>query len=193
VPRRIGAPDYGGQMVERRILDLIDAKDGIERAAVALMREFHAIDVVRNSTRLLSNGKHLIFRNVDEFRVGVDKAPDQPGAGDTVDLRMFSRYPFSRGSPDVSPRGHSPLGPIGNAAFQEVRLHSHEAQGGGHPLADLMAVNAVRDDLAAARQFGSPLFHAIGRAMKGISHEPVGAGKVGIAPHVDNDRRRFGA
>jgi len=28
--------------------------------------------------------------------------------------------------------------------------------------------------------------------MKRISHKRVGAGKVSIAPHVDDDRRRFG-
>src|SRR5258708_19634279 len=39
---------------------LVDAQDGIERAAFALMREFHALNVVRDPTRLLGNGKDLI-------------------------------------------------------------------------------------------------------------------------------------
>src|SRR6266536_2627532 len=101
------------------------------------MGELHAIDVIRNSPHAFGNRNDLILRNVDEFRVGIDKAPDQPGAGNTVNLRMFSRYPFTRRSPDVSARGHSPLGPTGNAAFQEIRLNSHDAQGGCDPLADL--------------------------------------------------------
>jgi hypothetical protein len=33
----------------------------------------------------------------------------------------------------------------------------------------------------------------IARAKKRIGHWRIGAGKVSIAPHVDDDRRRFGA
>src|SRR6267378_7949654 len=54
-------------------------------------------------------------------------------------------------------------------------------------------MNAVGDDLASARQIRLPLFDPIGRAMKRISHERASVGKVSIAPHVDDDRRRFGA
>src|ERR1700737_974255 len=138
-------------MIERRILDLVNTQDGIERAAVALMREFHAIDVVGDSTRLLGNGKNLILRDVDKLRIGIDEAPDQPGAGNSVDLRMFSRHPFAGSCADVAGGGEPLLGPVGYAPFQEVRLYAHEAQCGGYALADLTSVNAVGDDLAAAR------------------------------------------
>src|SRR6266576_1304321 len=57
-------------MVKCRILDVIDAQDGIERAAFALMREFHPINVVRDPTRLSGDGKDLILRNVDELCIG---------------------------------------------------------------------------------------------------------------------------
>src|SRR5216683_6190531 len=148
-------------MIKRRILDLVDAQDGIERAAFALMREFHAIDVIRNPARLSGNSEDLILRDVDELCIGIDEAADQPGTGDAVDLRVLARHPLARSYPDVAARGQSPLNPIGNAAFQKVRLDPHEAQCGSYALADLLAVNAVCDDLAAVRQNVSPLFHII--------------------------------
>ena len=42
MPRRIGAPNDGREMIKRGILDVVDAQDGIERAAFALMCEFDA-------------------------------------------------------------------------------------------------------------------------------------------------------
>src|SRR5258708_30484419 len=89
-------------MVERRVLDVVDPQNGVERAALAFMREFHAIDVVWYPARLLSDGEDLILRDVDELGIGIDEAPDQPGTCDTVDLRMVARHPLPCGSPDVS-------------------------------------------------------------------------------------------
>src|SRR5258708_13420502 len=113
-------------MIERRVLYVVDAKNGIERAALAFMREFHAIDVVGYPARLLSDGKDLVLRDVDERCIGIDEAPDQPGTGDTVDLRMFSRHPLAWGRPDVAPRRQSLVGPAGNAAFQDTSPDPHQ-------------------------------------------------------------------
>src|SRR5258705_4002399 len=98
-------------MIERRIPDVVDAQDGIERAAFALMREFHTIDVVRDPTGLLGDGKDLILRDVDELCIGIDKAAYQPGTGNTIDLRVFACHPLAR-SADVAARGQSLLSPI---------------------------------------------------------------------------------
>ena len=70
MPRCIGAPDDCRQMMKRRIPDVADAQnvdtqDGVERAALALMREFHRIDVVGRPARLLGDGENLILREVD--------------------------------------------------------------------------------------------------------------------------------
>src|SRR5258707_1235113 len=157
------------------------------------MREFHTIDVVRNPTRLLSNSEYLILRHVDEFCIGIDEASDQPGTSNTIDLWVFSRHPLARGRPDVAACRHSLFGPTSNTAFQEVCFDSHEAQCSGHALANFASVNAVGDDLAPARQISSPLFDMVRRAMKRVGHERIGVGKISIAPHVDYDRRRFGA
>src|ERR1700726_5182990 len=99
-------------MIECRVLDVVDAQDGVERAALAFMGEFHPIDVVRNSAGLLRDGDDLILGNIDEFRVGIDEAPDEPGTGDAVDLRVFSRHPLAWSCPDVAACGQSLLNPI---------------------------------------------------------------------------------
>ncbi|GCC47213.1 hypothetical protein chiPu_0031396, partial [Chiloscyllium punctatum] len=122
VPRRVGAPDNRRQMVERRILDLVDAQNGIERAAFALVREFHAIDIVGNPARPLGDRDDLILRDVDELRIRIDEAPDQPGASNTVDLRVFTCHPLARGGADVAARREPLLSPIRNTAFEEIRL-----------------------------------------------------------------------
>jgi hypothetical protein len=57
-------------MMKRRIPDVADAQnvdtqDGVERAALALMLEFHRIDVVWRPARLLGDGENLNLRQVD--------------------------------------------------------------------------------------------------------------------------------
>src|SRR6476660_6652598 len=105
-------------MIQRRILDLVDAQDGIERAAFALMREFRAVDVVRDPAGFLGNGEDLILRDVDEFCVRIDEATDQPGTGNSVDLRVFACHPLARGRADVATGGQSVLSPVSNTALQ---------------------------------------------------------------------------
>src|SRR5260370_22448378 len=114
-------------MIERRILDLVDAQDSVERTTLAVMREFHPIDVVRNPTRLFCNSKNLILGDVDEFCIGINEASDQPGTGDTVDLRVFACHPFARSSADVAACRQSLPSPIVNATFQEARLDPYNA------------------------------------------------------------------
>ena len=57
-------------MLERPVPDLVDTQDGIERAALAFMGEFHPIDVIRSSTGLFGNGQDLtpvtgVFKDVN--------------------------------------------------------------------------------------------------------------------------------
>jgi hypothetical protein len=153
------------------------------------VREFHSVDVIGNRTRLLGNRDYLILRDVDKLCIGIDEAPDQSGAGDSIYLRVFSRHPLARGRPDVTACGQSLLSPIRNAAFQEVRLDPHKAQCSGHALADFAYMNAVGDDLAPTRQISSPLLDSIRRAMKRIGHKRSGADKIGLASNINDDRR----
>src|SRR5712675_3157148 len=105
MPRCVSAPDNRRKMIERRVLDLVDAKDGIERAAFPFVREFYAIDVVGNPTGAFGNGKDLVLRDVDELCIGIDEPAYQPGAGDTIDLWVFACHPFAGSSANIKARG----------------------------------------------------------------------------------------
>jgi hypothetical protein len=59
-------------------------------------------------------------------------------------------------------------------------------------LANGLSVNAIGDDQSAARQLGSPFLYIIGRAVERVGNKRVGTGKVGLAPHIDDDRRSIG-
>src|SRR6187402_2062623 len=105
-------------MVESRILDAVDAQDGIERAALALMGELDPVNVVGRSTRFPGDLEHILGRDVNELRLRIDEAPDQPWTGDAVDLRTFARHPFARRRPDGPVRRETILDPTGDPALQ---------------------------------------------------------------------------
>src|SRR5229473_4552633 len=125
------------------------------------MRELNSVNVVGCTAGLLSDSKNLFLRDIDKFCVGIDETPDQPGTGDPINLRVFSRDPFAGTRPDVAAGWHSLLGPAFNTAFQEICLDSHKAQCSGDSLADFMSVKAICDHRAPARQIISPPFHVI--------------------------------
>src|SRR5260370_34701220 len=89
------------------------------------------------------DSEDLILRDVYEICIWIDEATDQPGTGNSVDLRVFARYPFAGSCADVATRRQSLLSPVGDTAFQKICLHSHEAQCGGDALANFTSVNAV--------------------------------------------------
>src|SRR5260370_6927668 len=82
-------------MVEGRILDAVDAHDGIEGAALAFVGEFDALDVVGRSARRFGDLDNVLGGDVDEFRLRIDEAPDQPRTGDAVDFRALARNPLA--------------------------------------------------------------------------------------------------
>ena len=76
------------QPIERRLVQPVVVKEGIEAALFAVVRErLGARDVVGRGTGLLGDGKHLLGRHVDELGILGDEATDQPWTGDAVDLR----------------------------------------------------------------------------------------------------------
>src|SRR5712692_2545014 len=94
VPGGIGAAHDRREVVERRIGDPVDAQEGIERAAIAFMGELDAGDVVGRGAGLLGGRQDAIRRYVDEGCGRIDETPDQPGAGDAVDLRPLPGHPL---------------------------------------------------------------------------------------------------
>src|SRR4051812_31699250 len=153
-------------MVESPILDAVDAQDGIERTALTFVGEFDPVDVVRSSTRLFGDLEHVLGRDVNEFGLRIDEAPDQPRTSDAVDLRVLSRHPFARR------RAYRPVcwqtfcDPAFNAVLQVDCIDPCRAKGSGHTLAALMPMHAVHDPLASAGQVRPPALDVIGRPME---------------------------
>src|SRR2546426_788296 len=93
-PRRIGASDDRRQMVERWIVDVVSSHDGVKRTAVADVSELDILDVVWCGTCLCGGREHVAGHHIEKFRVWINKAADQPWAGNAIDFWMFSRHPF---------------------------------------------------------------------------------------------------
>src|SRR3978361_140963 len=126
-------------MVESRILDAVDAQDGVERAALAFVREFDPVDVVGRPPGLFGDLEHVLGRDVNELRLRIDETPDQPWTGDAVDLRVLPRHPFARRSPDRPVGRKTIVDPIGDPALQVTRINASGAQRSSYALAHLMA------------------------------------------------------
>src|SRR5262249_17871223 len=94
--RCVGSAHDLGEVIESRIFNVVDAQDGVERATLAFVREFDAVDVVGRATDFLGKGHHLARWHVNEFGLRVDETRNQPRASDAVDLRSLARYPFAR-------------------------------------------------------------------------------------------------
>src|SRR5882672_9492421 len=73
---------------------MVFGKKSIEAAQLADMGKFYTGDVVRNSSGCGSDAKYVPGRHEQELGFGIDEARDQPGTGDAVDLRAFTRDPF---------------------------------------------------------------------------------------------------
>src|SRR5215218_6219056 len=95
VPRGIGAPHDQRQPVEARCGQLEMADDGVEGTELALMGEgFRAWQIVGGGAEFGRLGEDLAGGDVDELGIGLDEAPDQPGAGDAIDLRALAGNPL---------------------------------------------------------------------------------------------------
>src|SRR5262245_18058230 len=116
--RRVGAADNQGKAIQRRILDVENAHDRIERAAIADVSKLDALDVVGNGASLLGNGQDVVWGDIDEFPERIDEATDQPWARDAVDLGMLSGDPLVQGPAEVAAGRQAPLVPTGEAIRQ---------------------------------------------------------------------------
>ena len=65
MPGRVGAPYDRGQVIERGIVDVVDAQNGVERAAFALMRELDPFNVVGRSPGFIRNRNNAVGWNVE--------------------------------------------------------------------------------------------------------------------------------
>src|SRR5262245_10085579 len=104
-------------MIERLIVDVVDANDGIEGTLVANVAKLHVLDVVGRSVDVFGDLADIIWRNVDEFGVRIDETADQPRTRDAIDLRMFARDPFVFHGATLPPRRQTRLFPAGNSTL----------------------------------------------------------------------------
>src|SRR5262245_12600322 len=118
VARCIGASHDCREMVEGRILDAVDAHDGIEGAAIAFVGEFDALDVIGRCARRFGNVENVLGGDVDEFRLRIDEAPDQPRTGDAVDFRALARDPLAGGRAYGSVRWQTLCSPASDAVLE---------------------------------------------------------------------------
>src|SRR5262249_27082771 len=130
-PRRIRAADDHCEMVQRLIVNVVDADDCIKGTVLADVAEFSIFDVVRRASYLTGDLGDLTWRDIDEFGIGVDEAADQPRARNAVDLRMLARDPFVFRRAALSPCGQTRFLPAGNAAVKICSLKSGLAQSRG--------------------------------------------------------------
>ena len=193
VPRRIGAADDQRQVIERRIADIVDAQEGIERAAFALVAELDAVDVVGRAAGLLGGSDHLARRHVDELRLRIDESRDQPRTRDAIDLRPLARHPFAGRRSDLSVRGKTCVHPGRDAAGKRTRVEAGGTQRGDHALADVVAMFAISDHGTAGRQRASPPLDLIGGLVDGPDDQPIRARKGRRVAHIHDDRGGRGA
>src|SRR5438270_1722504 len=132
-PRRIGAAHDDGKRLERLVLDAVDLQKGIKAAQLALMRErLGARDVVSDRARHPRDIKHLLGRDIEKRRFRIDKAADQPWAGDTVDLRTLARDPAAVAERIFLAKRQAVLGPPGDAAFEIARFYDDASKASRH-------------------------------------------------------------
>ena len=175
--------------MQRRIFDPIDAHDGVERATIADVPELGALDVIGRAADFGGHLGDLPIGDVDEFRVGIDEAVDQPGTGDAIDLGMLARHPLVFCCPSFAAGRQVAFLPTRDAAFQIGGLKAAALQGAGDALADFVAVNAVCNHAPAGRQSAPPVGDLLGKTPCAAGDQPVVGLKGFEAAHVDQQRR----
>src|SRR5947208_15364168 len=122
----------------------------------------HVFDIEGNGVEALADRNDLGRRHEQKYRVGIDGPPDQPGAGDAVDLRPRAGHPD--GAPLRIARRQfrcwyqRQLGslPALKTALERFGLHVDVSQPGRGALSELLAAQAD-DDGRTAGEFTAPI------------------------------------
>jgi hypothetical protein len=154
------------------------------------MRErLRARDVISDRARFIRYREHLFGRRVEEPGFLIDKATDQPGTGDAIDLRAFARHPLTRRRTGLTPCRQALLDPGAEPAFQISCVDPVCPQCRRSFLANFVAMGAIDDDRTAGRQLAAPRDDLARIAPLG-AHQDA---NVGIEGRFEDDRRRCGA
>ena len=154
----------------------------------------HAVDVEGRGLEALGDGQDFRRRHEQEHGLRIDEAPDEPRAGDAVDLRPRPRHPH-RAAALVAGRqlvgAHEQLAaslPGLEAALQRLCVQPIVAHQGGDALAELEPF-LTGDDDALARVVADPCGGGAEVAPAGAWQQPRVGGVVLIDAHVDDGRR----
>src|SRR5437868_14095717 len=121
----------------------------------------HVFDIEGYGVEALADRNDLGRHHEQKYRVGIDEAPDQPGAGDAVDLRPRAGHP--NGAPlrvagrQFRGRHQGKLGslPALKTALERFRTHVEVSQPGRSALGELLAAQAD-DDGRTSGEFTAP-------------------------------------
>src|SRR5262249_53773819 len=101
----VGAAHDQRELRERGLFggETVPVDDRVERALGAVVAELGAGVVIWCRTLSFGDFGHLVPRHVQELRIGVDEAFDQPRTGDAVDLWPLTSNPLHTYSFQVAP------------------------------------------------------------------------------------------
>jgi hypothetical protein len=90
----VGAVHDPRQQLERRVVELVLLDEHLEGAETVAVCVLGVWGVVGVRALPLGHVEHLVGGDVEELGIFVDEVLDQPGAGDPVGLRAFTRDPL---------------------------------------------------------------------------------------------------
>jgi hypothetical protein len=160
------------------------------------MAQFDILDVEWNATAFTRHVDHLIRIDEEDARVRIEKATDQPGAGDAIDFRPPPRHPNTRPPRrepfklDFRHEGQACFSPTLIAAFHHPRVDSVRAQLRDRALAHFVAGFAGDCNRTRRIEIADPLTDFRRIAPDGARQQLCRL-FVGVAPpHVDDLWRR---
>jgi hypothetical protein len=153
----------------------------------------HVLDVERDGAEALGYGRNLLWRHEQKDGRRVDEPPDEPRAGDTIDLRPRPGYPKRLAGLAWQRQGgsghgrQSRRGPCRMPSLQCFRGDAEMAQPCGDAFAQLPAVVTDHDcrGLAEPRR---PLLHAVTWLTRRAGYQARLGREILVCAHVDQRR-----
>src|SRR6516165_4429976 len=190
-PRGIGRANDDREGVECSIPDLVDSQEGVETAQLAVMRKrLGTGDVVRCRATCRSHVKDPLRRGKKEGGLRVDEAPNEPRAGNPVDLWPLAGDPAPGGDGYFLAKRQAELGPPGDASFEIPGVEPAAAKDGRNLLAYFMAVSTVDGNRAARWEMTRPVAYFLWDATQRRDHHVVVHVESGVSADIEKDRRR---
>src|SRR5919204_467360 len=151
-PRSVRAAHDDGELLERGIAEPVMLEERVEAAKLAVVREVHVGDVVGHRVALFRGVEHLLRWHVQELRLRIDEARNEPGTGDAVDLGSLARHPSGAGVERLVIERPLRFLPRLEAALEVARGDAGIVEGRRRSLAHLAPVYAIDDYRARARR-----------------------------------------